>query len=195
MLNVTVPFVAFTMANTSAWMNLPVIFTLKTVVPLYMMGAATNICSWSTLHYIWVEIFQLPYPIPFVGHVNLVFFVIPVIIVGIWFKFPSSWRKDTAFCHRLLYLLLAHFYVAGFMTFKYAVFTVAFIFSPLEFQWILVPLLILARELGQIILNKICSKIILKSDEMDDSIDVVNAHLGKLSYITEYLPTFRICWI
>ena len=169
---------AFTIANTAAWMSLPDIFTLKTVVPLYMMGAVTNICSWTTLHYIWVDLIQLPYPIPFVGHVNLVFFVIPAIIVGIWFKFPSSWRKNAAFRHRLLYLLLAHFYVAGFMTFKYAVFTVAFIFFPLEYQWTLVPLLILARELGQIVLNKICSKMIQESDEKDDSIDVVNAHLG-----------------
>ena len=78
-----------------------------------------------------------------------------------------------------MYLLQAHFYVAFFMTLKYAIFTVAFVYIPSEFQWVLVLLLILARELGQILLNKICSKMIEKSDGRDDSIEIVNAHLGK----------------
>ena len=175
----TAPFVAFTMANSSAWMSLPVIFTLKTVVPLYLMGAATEIFAWTGLHYVWVEVFQFPYPIPFVLHVNLIFFVFPATIVAIWFKFPRSWRTNSDFRHRLMYLLQAHFYVAFFMTLKYAIFTVAFVYIPSEFQWVLVLLLILARELGQILLNKICSKMIEKSDGRDDSIQIVNAHLGK----------------
>ena len=166
------------MANSSAWMSLPDIFSMKTIVPVYIMGAVVEISSWTALHYLWVNIIQLPYPIPFVLHVNLIFFVFPATIVAIWFKFPSSWRENAAFRHRLLYLLLAHFYVAFFMFFKYAIFTIAFIFSPLAFQWILVLPLILARELGQLLLTTICSKMVEKTDERDDSIHVVNAHLG-----------------
>ena len=167
------------MANSAAWMSLPDIFTLKTVVPLYLMGAATEICSWTILHYVWVGILQLPYPIPFVLHVNLIFFVFPATIVAIWFKFPNSWRKNSVFRHRLLYLLQAHFYVAFFMTLKYAIFTVAFVYIPSEYQWVLVLLLIFAREIGQFILNKICSKMIENSEKRDDSIELVNTHLGK----------------
>ena len=159
------------------WVSLSSV-TLKTVVPLYLLGAATEICSWTGLHYVWVKVFQLPYPIPFVLHVNLIFFVFPATIVAIWFKFPRSWRKNSDFRHRLMYLLQAHFYVAFFMTLKYAIFTVAFVYIPSEFQWILVLLLILARELGQILLNKICFKMIEKSDGREDWIEIVNAHLG-----------------
>ena len=166
------------MANTSAWLSLPDIFTLKTVVPLYMIMATTFVCSWGTLHYIWTEILQLPPPLPFVCHINLFGFAVPALIVGIWFKFPSSWRKNQAFRGRLWYLLLAQLYVNGFMTVKYAIFTVAFIYSPLEFQWLLIPILILSREFGQTILNKICSKMVQQSDEKDDSLKIVNAHLG-----------------
>ena len=64
------------------------------------------------------------------------------------------------------------------MTIKYASFTVAFVYIPKGFQWTLVFLLILAREVGQIMLNKICSKMVEKSEEEDDSMGVVNAHLG-----------------
>ena len=166
------------MANTAAWLSLPDIFFLKTVVPLYMIMASTFVGVWPILRYIWTEIIQLPSPFPFVCHINLFFFAVPALIVGIWFKFPSSWRKNEAFRGRLWYLLLAQLYVNGFMTVKYAIFTVAFIFSPLEFQWLLIPILILSRELGQTILNKICSKMAQESDEKDDSLKIVNAHLG-----------------
>ena len=174
------------MANTAAWLSLPDIFFLKTVVPLYMIMATTFVGVWPILRYIWTEIIQLPSPFPFVCHINLFFFAVPALIVGIWFKFPSSWRKNQAFRRRLFYLLLAQLYVNALMAVKYGIFTVAFVYSPLEYQWLLIPLLILSKEFGQRILNKICSKMIETSDEKDDSQTLVNAYLSKTFYIAAY---------
>ena len=165
--------VAFHLANTSAWMNLDSIWTLRTFLRVYLAGSAALITFWCLLYVLWVNILNLPYPIPFIGMFNYPIALV-AIIAAIWFTMPKAWRDDSAFRKRAKYLLLAVFYVA-FIDLEYWLFSWLFYFISLDYQWILGPLLPFCREANGIVLTKICMKMAGKKDE---SVELVVNNFG-----------------
>ena len=164
---------AFLLANTSAWMNLESILTLRTYATCYLAGSVGMISFWCLLYVLWVPLLDLPYPIPLVGALNACAGVTAV-IVAIWFKFPWSWRKNSTFRHRAKFLLLAQLFILV-MSLEYWFFSWVFFALPLDFQWVLAIILPFTREIGIEILARISAKIAGRKDE---SGELVAANLG-----------------
>ena len=173
---------AFHLANTSAWMNLDSIWTLRTFLRVYLAGAVAMMVFWCLLYLIWVPLLGLPYPIPFIGLLNYPA-ALGAIIAAIWFTFPKTWRDDSGFRKRAKYLLLAISYVA-FIDLEYWLFSWLFFFISLDYQWVLGPLLPLCRELNGKYLTKICMKMAGKKDE---SVELVVSNFGNHCFTFFYM--------
>ena len=158
-------------------MNLSSMLTMRTYATCYLSGSLAMMSFWCFLYLVWVPLLGLPYPIPLVGAFNAVAGV-SAVIVAIWFKFPWSWRMDASFRHRAKYLLVAQLFILV-MSLEYWLFSWVFFAIPLDLQWILAIVLPITREIGAIILTKICTKI---AGRKDDSGELVATHLGFTHY-------------
>ena len=161
-------------------MNLKSILTIKSFVACYLAGSAGMITFWCLLYLLWVQILNLPYPIPLVGALNACAGVAAVII-AIWFRFPSTWRNSTSFRQRARFLLLAQLSILV-VSLEYWIFSWVFFVLPYNFQWILAIFLPLAREIGIEVLTRISAKI---AGRKDQSGELVATHLG-LNHFTHY---------
>lgn len=180
---------AFLLANTSAWMNLASMLTMRTYATCYLAGSVGMMSFWCFLYLLWVPILHLPYPIPLVGALNA-FAGVTAIIVAIWFKFPRSWRKDSTFRHRAKYLLVAQLFILV-MSLEYWLFSWVFFAIPLDLQWILAILLPLTREIGALVLTKICEKIAGRKDESGELV-ATNLGLGHCYLLAIFNISFII---
>ena len=162
-------------------MNLESMLTLRTYVTCYLSGSVGMMSFWCLLFILWVPLLGLPYPIPLVGAMNACAGV-AAIIVAIWFKFPFSWRKDPTFRQRSKYLLVAQLFILV-MSLEYWLFSWVFFALPLDLQWILAIVLPITREIGIIILTKICVKI---AGRKDDSGELVATNLGPIIAISTF---------
>ena len=164
---------AFLLANTAAWMNLSSMLTMRTYATCYLSGSVGMMAFWCLLYLLWVHILGLPYPIPLVGAFNAIAGV-TAIIVAIWFKFPRAWRKNADFRHRAKYLLVAQMFILV-MSLEYWLFSWVFFVIPLNLQLVLAIVLPITREVGTIILAKICTRV---AGRKDDSGELVATNLG-----------------
>ena len=164
----------FMIANTAAWMGLENFLTVRAWLACYMAGSITMMSFWCCLYLLWVHVLHQPYPMPLIGVFNAIAGVF-IIIVVIWFQFPVTWRQDQAFLYRAKYLLLAQFFIL-LMCVEYWFFSWVFYAIPLYLQWINSIILLVAREIGAHILNKICHKVLGQEDQ---SSEVIAAHLGR----------------
>ena len=154
-------------------MNLSIMLTMRTYATCYLSGSLAMMSFWCVLYLLWVPLLGLPYPIPLVGALNACAGV-TAIIVAIWFKFPWSWRKNSSFRHRAKYLLVAQLFILV-MSLEYWLFSWVFFAIPLDLQWILAIVMPLTREIGAVVLTKICTKV---SGRKDDSGELVATNLG-----------------
>ena len=154
-------------------MNLSSMLTMRTYATCYLVGSVAMMSFWCLLYLLWVPLLGLPYPIPLVWALNA-FAGVTAIIVAIWFKFPKSWRKNPIFRNRAKYLLVADLFLL-ILSVEYWVFSWVFFAMPSEYQWILAFVLPVTREIGCILLTKICTKVAGRKDE---SAELVSTNLG-----------------
>jgi len=144
----------FMVSNTAIWIDSPQFLTIKAFMYCYSWSAISSAGCWVVYSALWCFGLGLPYPPPHVGIPAAVCCTL-AITINIWFSFPKSWRKETSFKKRGVFLTIGNMYFWILFFFYCAFILFLFDVTPIDYQWGIVILLILVREFGAIALDKI----------------------------------------
>ena len=140
---------AFFIANANILMNLERVYTFKHYLIIWFASVVFYSFSWVVTYAIWSPLLGFRYPIPFVGFLNAVLGLSSQVF-GLWFLFPKAFKVETIKT-RIRYLMLTCFFCIN-VTLVYLILWLAFSIIPIDYQWVIVLCLPVAREvLGMII--------------------------------------------
>ena len=130
-------------------MNLKGVYTFKHYLIIWFASVVFYSLSWVITYAIWSPFLGFCYPIPFVGFINAVLGLSSQVF-GLWFLFPKAFKVETIKT-RIRYLMLTCFFCIN-VTLVYLILWLAFSIIPIDYQWVIVLCLPVAREvLGMII--------------------------------------------
>ena len=149
-------FAAGFVLNCSVWMNLDYVKSWKNFIAIYLISG----CSWislnSTNYLIWTLILKFRPPMPLNIHICGVFTLF-ITLGGMWFLFPVNIRKTDGFFKRYVYFSLSQIFRNGCIWIYFLLARVFLVINPC-YQWILVTVLHLIREINGRVLTKLCYK-------------------------------------
>ena len=142
------------LVRVSMLMNLDMMFTWKRYLKLTLGYCFGWGLVFVLLHIVWVQMLGYRHPVPFTGHICMLFAMVPESLL-LWFLFPEELRKNNNPIRKqiLAYIMLTPLGIVLVM--EYSMVTVLFDAIPIELQWCVGCFLPVVKELNIRLVNKL----------------------------------------
>ena len=149
-------FAAGFILNISVWMNLDFMCTWKNFLAIYLISGSAWISFNSAYYLVWTFVLSFRPPMP----LNIHFCGILTLFVTLsstWLLFPKHVRNYSGFSNRYIYFSLSQLFRNGCIWVYFLLARLFVVINPC-YQWTLVIVLHLIREINGRLLTKLCNK-------------------------------------